>query len=62
MGGLYDAGRITENLLRCAERTDLCLRLRYAVLRQEYPDHEAGRKVMNEVRQAKERAWRRNPS
>jgi len=54
--------RITENLLRCAELTDLCMQLRLAVLKQESPDREARQKVMSEVRQAKERAWRRNPS
>ena len=57
-----EARRITENLLRCAELTDLCLHLRFAVLKQEYLDHEARQKVMSEVRQAKEQAWRRNPS
>ena len=57
-----EASRITENLLRCGELTDLCLQLRLAVLKQESPDREARQKVMSEVRQAKERAWRRNPS
>jgi hypothetical protein len=57
-----ESRRITENLLRCAELTDLCLQLRLAVLRQEYPDHEARQKVMSEVRQAKEQVWRRNHS
>jgi hypothetical protein len=57
-----ESRRITENLLRCAELTDLCLQLRLAVLKQEYLDHEARQKVMSEVRQAKEQAWRRNPS
>jgi len=50
--------RITENLRRCAELTDLCLRLRCAVLRQEHSDQEAFRKAMGEVRQAKEHMWR----
>ena len=54
--------RITENLLRCAELTDLCMQLRLAVLKQESPDREARQKVMSEVRQAKERAWQRNSS
>ncbi len=57
-----ESRRITENLLRCAELTDLCLQLRLAVLRREYPDHEARQKVMSEVRQAKEQVWRRNRS
>jgi len=57
-----ESRRITENLLRCAELTDLCLQLRLAVLKQEYLDHETRQKVMSEVRQAKEQAWRRNPS
>lgn len=57
-----EASRITKNLLECAELTDLCLQLRIAVLRQEWPEQEALRKVMREVRQAKERAWRQNRS
>ena len=57
-----DANQITENLLQCAELTDLCLRLRYAVLRQGYPDEEAERRLFSEIREAKERAWRKIPS
>lgn len=62
MGDAQEARRITENLRRCAELTDLCLRLRYAVLRQEHSDQEAFRKAMSEVRQAKERMWRQSHS
>lgn len=60
--GSVEARRITENLLRCAELTDLCLQLRLAVLKQEYLDQEARQKVMKEIRQAKEQAWQNNPS
>lgn len=61
-GDQDDAGRITENLLRCAELTELCTELRDAVLRQEYPDQDVSRRPMEEVREAKERAWRRHRS
>lgn len=54
--------RITENLLRTAELTDLCLKLRLAVLKTTCSDREAREKLMSEVRQAKEWAWRRSPS
>lgn len=57
-----EARRIVEHLLRTAEPTDLCLQLRLAVLNEDYPDREARQKVMEEVRQAKEQAWRSNPS
>ena len=57
MGDAQEARRITENLLRSTELTDLCLQLRVAVLRQEYPDREAFQKVMSEVLQVKEQAW-----
>lgn len=62
LSGRGEAVHITENLLRTAELTDLCLQLRVAVLRQEYPDREVFQKVMSEVRQAKEQAWRQSRS
>ena len=59
---LYSSRRITDNLVRSVELTELCFRLRQAVLKQGCSDDEAWRGVMSEVRQAKERAWRQSPS
>lgn len=55
---LDQAERITENLMRCAELTELCLELRCAVLKQSYPEQEARRMVKREILEAKERRWR----
>jgi hypothetical protein len=51
---------VTTNLLLCAELADLCLQLRYAVLRQQGSEAEARRKVTAEIVEAKERVWQRN--
>jgi hypothetical protein len=54
-----DAGRITRNLLRCAELTELCLQLRFAVLRQQCSEKEARRRFTAEILEAKARAWQK---
>ena len=60
--GSHDDGRIADNLRRAIELTELGLALRQAVLQQEEPNGDAMMKVMREIRCAKERAWRQNPS
>ena len=57
-----DDARIADNLRRTIELTELGLALRQSVLQQEEPDGDAIRKVMREIRRAKEQAWQRNPS
>lgn len=57
-----DEARQVENLRRAAELTDLCLALRCAVLGPHDSPHEAMKRVMREVLEAKERAWRPSPS
>ena len=52
-----ESRRITENLLRCGELTELCLELRLAVLRQEFSDEEARKRLWREIREPKHRAW-----
>ena len=57
-----DDARIADNLRRTIELTELGLALRQSVLQQGKPDGDAIRKVMREIRRAKEQAWQRNPS
>jgi hypothetical protein len=57
-----DDARIADNLRRTIELTELGLALRQSVLQQGEPDGDAMRKVMREIRRAKEQAWHRNPS
>jgi hypothetical protein len=57
-----DDARIADNLRRTIELTELGLALRQSVLQQGAPDGDAIRKVMREIRHAKEQAWQRNPS
>ena len=57
-----DDARIADNLRRTIELTELGLVLRQSVLQQGEPDGDAMRKVMREIRRAKEQAWQRNPS
>ena len=58
-----DDARIADNLRRTIELTELGLALRQSVLQQGEPDGgDAIRKVMREIRRAKEQAWQRNPS
>ena len=57
-----DDARIADNLRRTIELTELGLTLRQSVLQQGEPDNDAMRKVMREIRRAKEQAWQRNPS
>ena len=57
-----DDARIADNLRRTIELTELGLALRQSVLQQGEPDGDAMRKVMREIRRAKEQAWQRNPS
>ena len=57
-----DDARIADNLRRTIELTELGLALRQSVLQQGEPDGDATRKVMHEIRRAKEQAWQRNPS
>lgn len=52
-----ESRRMSENLIRATELTDLCLELRFAKLRQQFSPQEAAKRVMREVRQAKEQAW-----
>jgi ADP-heptose:LPS heptosyltransferase len=59
-GHADEGSRIVENLRRCGELTDLCLRLRQTVLSQQHAGRDAKRRLLDEIRQAKERAWRRN--
>ena len=57
-----DDARIADNLRRTIELTELGLALRQSVLQQGEPEGDAIRKVMREIRRAKEQAWQRNPS
>ena len=57
-----DAERIVENLIRCGELTDLCLQLRCEAVRQRHADNDPMRRVMAELRDAKERLWQQTPS
>ena len=57
-----DDARIADNLRRTIELTELGLALRQSVLQQGEPDGDAMKKVMREIRRAKEQAWQRNPS
>ena len=52
---------MAENLRRTVELTELGLALRQAVIRQQDPTCDAMKRVMHEIRLAKEQAWRRNP-
>ncbi len=54
--------RIAENLRRTVELTELGLALRAAVIRRHDPNCDAMKRVMHEIRLAKEQAWRVNPS
>lgn len=56
-----EQARITENLRRTIELTELALALRAAVIRQQDPTGDAMKKVMHDIRLAKEQAWRQNP-
>lgn len=55
-----EASRITENLVLCCELTDLCLRLRLAVLKEKWSEEEADRRLWREIIDSKERAWPQN--
>lgn len=57
-----DEARITANLRRAIELTELGLALRRAVLQQSDPQGDAMVTVMREIRRAKEQAWQQNPS
>jgi hypothetical protein len=57
-----DDARIADNLRRTIELTELGLSLRQSVLQQGEPNGDAIRKVMREIRRAKEQAWQQNPS
>ena len=57
-----DDARIADNLRRTIELTELGLALRQSKLQQGEPDGDAMKKVMREIRRAKEQAWQRNPS
>jgi hypothetical protein len=57
-----DDARIADNLRRTIELTELGLALRQSVLQQGEPDGDAIRKVMSEIRHAKEQAWQQSPS
>ena len=57
-----DDARIADNLRRTIELTELGLAFRQSVLQQGEPDGDAIKKVMREIRRAKEQAWQRNPS
>ena len=57
-----DDVRIADNLRRTIELTELGLALRQSVLQQGEPDGDAIRKVMREIRRAKEQAWQQSPS
>lgn len=57
-----DEARITTNLRRAIELTELGLALRRAVLQQSDPQGDAMVTVMREIRRAKEQAWQQNPS
>lgn len=57
-----DEARQAENLRRAAELTELCLALRCAVLGPQESTRETMIRVMREVLNEKERAWRSSPS
>jgi hypothetical protein len=57
-----EQARMTENLRRTIELTELALALRAAVVRQQDPHCDPMKKVMHEIRLAKEQAWQQNPS
>ena len=58
-----DVMRITENLRRTVELTELGLALRQAVLQQRDPHGTSiMTQVMHEIRLAKEQAWRQSRS
>ena len=57
-----DQARITENLRRTVELTELGLALRHAVLQQSNPQGKGMTQVMHEIRLAKEQAWRQSRS
>ena len=57
-----DDARIADNLRRTIELTELGLALRQSVMQQGESDGDAMKKVMREIRHAKEQAWHRNPS
>jgi len=57
-----DDARIVANLRRTIELTELGLALRLSVLQQGESDGDAMKKVMREIRRAKEQAWQQNPS
>jgi hypothetical protein len=57
-----EQAKITENLRRTIELTELALALRAAVLQQQDPHSDPMKKVMHDIRLAKEQAWQQNPS
>ena len=59
---LDEGRRMSDNLMRAIELTEVCLELRKAILRQQYGPEEADKRVMHEVWQAKERAWQKSRS
>jgi hypothetical protein len=60
--GQEDKARVITNLLRSGELTSLCRELRKAVLKKTHADQDVEKMLAAEIRQSKERAWRRNPS
>jgi hypothetical protein len=54
-----EKGRLSDNLQRGIELTELALALRLAMLRQQNPACTMA-DVMHEIRVAKERAWQAN--
>jgi hypothetical protein len=57
-----DDARIADNLRCTIELTELGLALRQSVLQQGELDGDAIRKVIREIRRAKEQAWQQRPS
>jgi hypothetical protein len=57
-----DDARIADSLRCTIELTELGLALRQSVLQQGEPNGDTIRKVMREIRRAKEQAWQQSPS
>lgn len=57
-----DAERISENLRKTVELTELALILRQAALGPNYSASESIVQVMREIRLAKEQAWQQSRS
>jgi len=60
-----DENKIAANLMRWAEITELCLALRKAVLKRQFPHlppAEIEKRLWQEIRKQKERAWKKQAS